>query len=90
MLGFGSAQAAGLSELIAKKRYPKAIEVLREQLKGRRRDPRVRRQLADVLAIDLEKAGWSKLRKNEAKYPVELARGRARKYTDLADEAEKP
>ena len=51
MLGFGSAQAAGLSELIAKKRYPKAIEVLREQLKGRRRDPRVRRQLADVLAM---------------------------------------
>lgn len=51
MLGFGSAQVAGLSELIAKKRYPKAIEVLREQLKGRRRDPRVRRQLADVLAM---------------------------------------
>jgi hypothetical protein len=51
MLGFGSAQAAGLSELIAKKRYPKAIEVLREQLKRRRRDPRVRRQLADVLAM---------------------------------------
>jgi hypothetical protein len=51
MLGFGSVQAAGLSELIAKKRYPRAIEVLREQLKSRRRDPRVRRQLADVLAM---------------------------------------
>jgi tetratricopeptide (TPR) repeat protein len=51
MLGFGSAQAAGLSELIAKKRYPKAIEVLREQLRRRGRDPRVRRQLADVLAM---------------------------------------
>jgi hypothetical protein len=51
MLGFGSAQAAGLSELIAKKRYSKAIEVLREQLKGRRRDPRVRRKLADVLVM---------------------------------------
>jgi hypothetical protein len=56
MLGFGSAQAARLSELIAKKRYPKAIELLRVQLRSRRRDPRVRRQLADVLAL----AGRSK------------------------------
>jgi hypothetical protein len=51
MLGFGRTRAAALSELIAKKRFPKAIEVLREELKRRRRDPRLRRQLAEVLVM---------------------------------------
>ena len=51
MLGFGNTRAAALSELIAKKRFPKAIEVIREDLQRRRRDPRLRRQLADVLVM---------------------------------------
>lgn len=44
-------------------------------------------RLADVLGIDLLEACERKMAKNRAKYPVELARGRADKYTKLgADE----
>ena len=39
--------------------------------------------LADRLGIDLAEAIPAKLAANERKYPVELARGNARKYTDL-------
>lgn len=39
--------------------------------------------LADAAAIDLASAVTTKLRQNEARYPVERARGRATKYTDL-------
>jgi hypothetical protein len=51
MRRFGKTRAGALSELIAKRRYPKAIEIIREELQRRRRDPRLRRQLADVLAM---------------------------------------
>lgn len=37
-------------------------------------------RLADLLDIDLQQAVTDKVRKNRAKYPVEQARGRARKY----------
>jgi hypothetical protein len=47
----GNTRARALSQLIAKKRYPKAIEIIREELQRRRRDPRLRRQLADVLVM---------------------------------------
>jgi NTP pyrophosphatase (non-canonical NTP hydrolase) len=40
-------------------------------------------RLADVLGVDLEAAVWAKMRQNAAKYPVELAKGSAQKYTDL-------
>ena len=40
-------------------------------------------RLADVLGIDLNRALWTKLRLNEAKYPAALARGHARKYSEL-------
>jgi len=40
-------------------------------------------RLADVLSVDLEAAVLAKMRKNAAKYPVALAKGRAVKYTDL-------
>jgi NTP pyrophosphatase (non-canonical NTP hydrolase) len=40
-------------------------------------------RLADVLGVDLEGALEAKITKNARKYPVELARGSARKYTDL-------
>ena len=41
--------------------------------------------LADRLGIDLAEAVAAKLAANERKYPVALARGNARKYTDLGD-----
>ena len=40
-------------------------------------------QLADKLDVDLLEAGRSKLAKNAIKYPVALARGSSRKYTEL-------
>ncbi len=40
-------------------------------------------ELADNLGIDLKKAMLEKLAKNEAKYPVEKARGVATKYDKL-------
>ena len=40
-------------------------------------------RLADVLGVDLESAVYHKLARNAAKYPVELARGSARKYTEF-------
>lgn len=40
-------------------------------------------RLADVTGVDLEKAFWSKMRKNARKYPARLARGNARKYDRL-------
>ena len=39
--------------------------------------------LADVLGTDLVKAAHEKLQENERRYPVERARGTARKYSDL-------
>ena len=41
--------------------------------------------LSDRLGIDLADAIAAKLAANEQKYPVKLARGNARKYTDLHD-----
>jgi NTP pyrophosphatase (non-canonical NTP hydrolase) len=41
--------------------------------------------LADRLGIDLAEAVAAKLAANERKYPVQLARGNARKYTELHD-----
>jgi NTP pyrophosphatase (non-canonical NTP hydrolase) len=41
-------------------------------------------QLADVLDIDLAAAFTDKMAKNALKYPVDAARGRAAKYTELA------
>lgn len=40
-------------------------------------------RLADVLGLDLQRAIDRKLRINAEKYPVEKARGNAKKYTDL-------
>lgn len=40
-------------------------------------------RLAAVLEVDLDEAVRSKLASNAAKYPAELARGTARKYTQL-------
>ena len=40
-------------------------------------------RLADRLGIDLEQSVKDKLTKNRRKYPVEKARGKATKYTEL-------
>lgn len=40
-------------------------------------------RLSDILEIDLEKSFWEKMRRNEAKYPVKLAKGNAKKHTEL-------
>ncbi|MCF7902259.1 MAG: nucleotide pyrophosphohydrolase, partial [Candidatus Marinimicrobia bacterium] len=40
-------------------------------------------RLCDVLGIDPVAAASEKMIKNGEKYPVEKARGNARKYTDL-------
>ncbi|UVM07115.1 nucleotide pyrophosphohydrolase [Pseudomonas laurylsulfatiphila] len=40
-------------------------------------------RLADVLSLDLQKAVDRKLRINAEKYPVEKARGNAKKYNEL-------
>ena len=40
-------------------------------------------ELADTLDVDLAAAARDKIGKNALKYPVEKARGHARKYTEL-------
>ena len=40
-------------------------------------------RLADRLGVDLEQSAKDKLTKNRRKYPVEKARGKATKYTEL-------
>ena len=40
-------------------------------------------RLSDVLGVDLEQAFWQKMRHNQQKYPVKLARGNAKKYHEL-------
>lgn len=40
-------------------------------------------RMVDVLDIDLNAAVWEKIKKNGAKYPVHLAKGSAKKYSDL-------
>lgn len=59
----------------------------------RERLPEMREELADVLmyaillsdrlGLDLDEIILEKLRRNEEKYPVEKARGRKEKYTEL-------
>jgi dihydroxy-acid dehydratase len=42
-------------------------------------------RLSDVLGVDLQKAFWQKMRHNQEKYPVKLARGNAKKYNELLE-----
>jgi len=48
---FTGSKEASVSELIAAKKYKKALELLRQQFKDGSRDPRLRLQLADVLVL---------------------------------------
>jgi hypothetical protein len=49
-ISFGGSREEDVVSLIAKKNYTRAIQILRTQLEAPRTDPRVRLQLADVLA----------------------------------------
>lgn len=79
-----SIEAAELNELFLWKDVEESEQVDRERLKE---------ELADVLAFAFllaEKHGLDpleivleKIKKNEEKYPVEKAKGKATKYTDL-------
>lgn len=51
MLGFGNSPAASLAQLLARKKYAKAVDLIREQLRTRGGDRRLRMQLADVLPL---------------------------------------
>ena len=67
------------------------------ELECREKVDKVREELADVLSycilmadvygLDLDEIMSAKVDKNEAKYPVELARGSAAKYTELKEQA---
>ncbi len=73
-----------------------------EELRAALAEPELRERLADELAdvqafifylaeavgLDLSSAVRAKLVKNALKYPVEKARGSARKYTELARDPE--
>jgi cyclic nucleotide-binding protein/tetratricopeptide repeat protein len=48
---FGQSREEDVAALIARKQYPRAIEVIKAQLQGQRDDPRARMQLADVLVL---------------------------------------
>jgi dCTP diphosphatase len=43
-------------------------------------------QLADVTGVNLGEALEAKIKLNEQRYPADLARGNARKYTELGHE----
>ena len=73
---FGRRERASVSELVAKKKYAKAVELIRGELQKRRRDRRLRLQLADVLVA----AG----RPREAVETLE-APAQARRVADEAD-----
>src|SRR5512132_3986069 len=51
VLNIFSGGSGDLNALIARKNYKKAIELLKGQLAARKSDPRLRMQLADVLAL---------------------------------------
>jgi len=76
-------------ELMAELQWLSNEEVTEELFDGDLR-PRLEDEVADVTGIDPVSAAWSKIERNEERYPVELARGNARKYTDLAKDGQAP
>src|SRR5512145_2726597 len=49
MIGFLKTRTVGLSDLLAKHKYGKAVELIRQDLASRPNDPRLRLRLADTL-----------------------------------------
>ena len=61
-----------------------------EHVKGELADVMVYcRNMLDELGLDEDEIINSKMDRNEAKYPVELAKGSAAKYTELKEKARK-
>jgi hypothetical protein len=50
-LRLGQARGEDVADLIARKQYAKAIEIIKSQLASEKNDPRIRLQLADVLVM---------------------------------------
>ena len=42
-------------------------------------------RISSLLKIDLNKAFWDKMKKNEEKYPIALAKGKIEKYSELVN-----
>ncbi|TCN39808.1 MazG-like nucleotide pyrophosphohydrolase family protein [Kribbella orskensis] len=64
-----------------------ATGVLRQRVAGEVADVFIYLlRLADVCGIELLSAAHAKVVENRVRYPVEKARGNARKYDELADE----
>lgn len=71
----------------------KTNEEIRESLKDSKKLQEVKHEIADIMiycfdlaeeaGIDLEKAILEKLDHNSKKYPIEKAKGSAKKYTEL-------
>lgn len=84
-----SLEAAELLELFQWKSQAEVAEVLRDPQGHRRVISEIADifilliSLADIVGMDLIKAAFEKLQENERKYPVERARGTARKYREL-------
>ena len=79
-------EASELEELFLRKSQEESYEIGRN-------DSRVREEFADIFNymisfaeecwIDIEKEVLSKIEKNRKKYPIEKARGKSDKYTEL-------
>jgi len=84
-----SVEVAELQELFLWKKDEQVEETMNDPITRQK----VQEELADILSfllsfsdvqnIDLEKALLAKLKVNEKKYPVEKAKGTARKYNEL-------
>jgi len=61
MRWFGGGQPTSIDELIARKKYSRALELIRAALKKRRADRRMRLRLADVLILAGEKGQAAKV-----------------------------
>ena len=47
-------------------------------------------RMSTLLDIDLVQSFWEKMKKSEEKYPINLSKGKADKYSELALEKSKP
>ncbi|MFC4631309.1 nucleotide pyrophosphohydrolase [Promicromonospora alba] len=87
------ALAGEVGELVAEMQWLSNEEILEATLQRTRPGERIAHEMADVLLylvrladvcdIDLVSVAHAKIDLNAQKYPVELARGSARKYTEL-------
>ena len=70
-------------ELISLKNQPEALQAIGQEIAD---VLSYLLRLADVLGIDVGKAFQNKIKINEAKYPVTLSKGNAKKYDKLKND----